>query len=336
MADITNPVAVPVLRHLRAEPTSTSCATAAAGSSRRPRPGVLVSSDHDRRRGDPGRRPRAAVSLPRPQRGLPAGDRAGRDHVPRRRPGAARRPDRLHVDLESGGWSSEPLEQVGGLLTQLAQQFVIDQLAARELRAILTEGVAPIRARIGRGTGRGAGAPGARPAARRRPRGRGGADDRGREGAAAAHPRGDPDPRRRGDVRPPRDRGRERARDRRERARQPDRARPPRRAARRPAGRQRAPPRGGGGRRAQARGRGRGRAPAAARPSARPTRSTSSRRRSCAPRASGPRSRRRCPPTSCYALALQELAGQLGNIEHLSITPDLVGPLLQRLTRDAA
>ena len=55
------------------------------------------------------------------------------------------------IDLEQGVWSGEPLEQVGGLLTQLAQQFVIDRLAARELRAILAEGVAPIRARIDSG-----------------------------------------------------------------------------------------------------------------------------------------------------------------------------------------
>lgn len=42
------------------------------------------------------------------------------------------------------------------------------------------------------------------------------------------------------------------------------------------------------------------------------------------------------PANVLYALALQELAGQLGNIEHLSITPDLIGPLLARVTRDAA
>ena len=30
------------------------------------------------------------------------------------------------IDLATGRWCSEPLEQVGGLLTQLAQQFVDD------------------------------------------------------------------------------------------------------------------------------------------------------------------------------------------------------------------
>ena len=37
------------------------------------------------------------------------------------------------------------------------------------------------------------------------------------------------------------------------------------------------------------------------------------------------------PPTVLFALALHELAGQLGQIEHLTITPDLVAPLLERL-----
>ena len=54
------------------------------------------------------------------------------------------------LDLAAGCWSGEPLEQVGALLTQLAQQFVIDQLATSPLRTILAEGVAPIRARIDR------------------------------------------------------------------------------------------------------------------------------------------------------------------------------------------
>jgi hypothetical protein len=36
-------------------------------------------------------------------------------------------------------------------------------------------------------------------------------------------------------------------------------------------------------------------------------------------------------PSVLLALALQELAGQLGNIDHLTITPDLIGPLLHRV-----
>ena len=55
------------------------------------------------------------------------------------------------VDVRTGGWTKAPLEQVAGLLTQLAQQFVIDELARRDLRAILTAGVAPIRDRIAAG-----------------------------------------------------------------------------------------------------------------------------------------------------------------------------------------
>lgn len=59
----------------------------------------------------------------------------------------ARRVD-FSVDLATGRWTRAPLEQVGGLLTQLAQQFVIDELAKLDVRTILTDGVAPIRARI--------------------------------------------------------------------------------------------------------------------------------------------------------------------------------------------
>src|ERR687895_477120 len=55
------------------------------------------------------------------------------------------------IDLERGRWQQAPLEQVAGLLTQLAQQFVIDELARAELRAILARGVAPLRERIATG-----------------------------------------------------------------------------------------------------------------------------------------------------------------------------------------
>ena len=55
------------------------------------------------------------------------------------------------LDLDRGTWLQNPLEQVSALLTQLAQQFVIDDLARKDLRAILGEGVAPIRARIAAG-----------------------------------------------------------------------------------------------------------------------------------------------------------------------------------------
>jgi hypothetical protein len=62
----------------------------------------------------------------------------------------ARRVD-FTIDLGSGRWTNAPLEQVAGLLTQLAQQFVIDELAKRDLRAILADGVAPLRERIAAG-----------------------------------------------------------------------------------------------------------------------------------------------------------------------------------------
>jgi regulator of protease activity HflC (stomatin/prohibitin superfamily) len=59
----------------------------------------------------------------------------------------ARRVD-FTLDLSSGRWTETPLEQVHGLLVQMAQQYVIDELLALELRTILAEGVAPIRERI--------------------------------------------------------------------------------------------------------------------------------------------------------------------------------------------
>jgi regulator of protease activity HflC (stomatin/prohibitin superfamily) len=62
----------------------------------------------------------------------------------------ARRVD-FSVDLRNGRWTQAPLEQVAGLLTQLGQQFVIDELVKQEVRTILTDGVAPIRDRIATG-----------------------------------------------------------------------------------------------------------------------------------------------------------------------------------------
>jgi regulator of protease activity HflC (stomatin/prohibitin superfamily) len=62
----------------------------------------------------------------------------------------ARRVD-FAVDLNTGRWTQTPVEQLAGLLTQLAQQFVIDDLVKVELRAILADGVAPIRDRIAAG-----------------------------------------------------------------------------------------------------------------------------------------------------------------------------------------
>jgi uncharacterized membrane protein len=42
------------------------------------------------------------------------------------------------------------------------------------------------------------------------------------------------------------------------------------------------------------------------------------------------------PPAVLLALALRELAGQLGQVDHLTITPDLVTPLLANLQNGAA
>ena len=62
----------------------------------------------------------------------------------------ARRID-FAIDLDSGRWTQTPLEQLAGLVMQLAQQFVIDELVKRDVRRILADGVAPIRAHIAAG-----------------------------------------------------------------------------------------------------------------------------------------------------------------------------------------
>ena len=62
----------------------------------------------------------------------------------------ARRID-FAIDLRTGRWTQTPLEQLAGLVTQLAQQFVIDELVKREVRRTLADGVAPIRAHIAAG-----------------------------------------------------------------------------------------------------------------------------------------------------------------------------------------
>ena len=142
----------PLVRHLRAEPTSH----------------VLAYRDGDLRRDGPGlafwfRAINTAIAeVPVDDRELPFFFRArSRDFQeltvqggitfrvadPRR---LARRVD-FTVDLSTGRWVQAPLDQVAGLLTQLAQQFVIDALVKLELRAILADGVAPIRDRIATG-----------------------------------------------------------------------------------------------------------------------------------------------------------------------------------------
>ena len=55
------------------------------------------------------------------------------------------------LDLATGNWTETPLERVHGMLVQMAQQYVIDELAGSALREILAAGVAPIRTTISRG-----------------------------------------------------------------------------------------------------------------------------------------------------------------------------------------
>jgi regulator of protease activity HflC (stomatin/prohibitin superfamily) len=55
------------------------------------------------------------------------------------------------LDLRTGHWTQAPLERLAGLLTQLAQQLVVDDLMRRELRAILADGVTRVRDRIAAG-----------------------------------------------------------------------------------------------------------------------------------------------------------------------------------------
>src|ERR671911_2580965 len=62
----------------------------------------------------------------------------------------ARRID-FAIDLNTGRWTQTPLEQLAGLVMQLAQQFVIDELVKRDVRQLLADGVAPIRGHIAAG-----------------------------------------------------------------------------------------------------------------------------------------------------------------------------------------
>lgn len=49
------------------------------------------------------------------------------------------------VDPSTGVWNSVPLETLGGLLTELAQQPAIERLAAMTMREALAGGLAPVR-----------------------------------------------------------------------------------------------------------------------------------------------------------------------------------------------
>lgn len=149
MADITT---LPVFRHLRAEPTS-HVLQYRRGSLRREGPGLAFwfrAIDT------------AVAEVPIDDRELPFLFHArsadfqeltvqGAINFRVGEPGRLARRVDFSVDLLTGRWTQAPLEQVGGLLRQLAQQFVIDDFVRVDLRRILADGVAPIRDRIAAG-----------------------------------------------------------------------------------------------------------------------------------------------------------------------------------------
>ncbi len=55
------------------------------------------------------------------------------------------------IDLDTGLLLEQPLEKLAGLLTELAQQFAFEYLTRTPLRHVLAEGVAELRERIGQG-----------------------------------------------------------------------------------------------------------------------------------------------------------------------------------------
>lgn len=55
------------------------------------------------------------------------------------------------VDPDTGAWLARPLEQVGSLLTELSQQHALDQLARMTLTAALSEGMAAVRDSVAAG-----------------------------------------------------------------------------------------------------------------------------------------------------------------------------------------
>ncbi|MFG2881485.1 SPFH domain-containing protein [Streptomyces sp. NPDC048297] len=55
------------------------------------------------------------------------------------------------VDPDTGAWRGTPLEQLGTLLTETAQQHALDVLARTALAAALTDGVAVVRERLAAG-----------------------------------------------------------------------------------------------------------------------------------------------------------------------------------------
>lgn len=61
------------------------------------------------------------------------------------------------IDLTTGTWTRTPLEQLAGVLTQLAQQATLDLLAALDLRSAVRSGIDAVRAAITRSLAAGSG-----------------------------------------------------------------------------------------------------------------------------------------------------------------------------------
>ncbi|MGW5462598.1 SPFH domain-containing protein [Streptomyces sp. NPDC003996] len=57
------------------------------------------------------------------------------------------------IDPDTGAWRGTPLEQLGTLLTETAQQHALDVLARTPLSAALADGVAAVRERVAAGLG---------------------------------------------------------------------------------------------------------------------------------------------------------------------------------------
>jgi regulator of protease activity HflC (stomatin/prohibitin superfamily) len=55
------------------------------------------------------------------------------------------------IDLDSGAWRSAPLEQLAGVLTELAQQYALAGLARSGLTALLVDGLPAIREAVSAG-----------------------------------------------------------------------------------------------------------------------------------------------------------------------------------------
>lgn len=49
------------------------------------------------------------------------------------------------IDLRSGNWTTEPVDKVGSMLTQLAQEFALGYIAKTPVREVLTNGITPLR-----------------------------------------------------------------------------------------------------------------------------------------------------------------------------------------------